>query len=307
MTQMIETWRGDTTIRECDELGHLNMRYYLAKARQARRMFIIGLGLPTAFESGTPSTARFRECHIRFLRESRPGTTLYIHTGVLDVGEDDLTLIHVLYHRDGSVAATVRETVDHIYQRTGQRFPWPRRVHAAVQAYMTDLPKEAMPRGLTLDEPLTGPNLETVQNWGCEQISLGVFEKNESNAAGAIASYHYIGRLSDTITSFQAGWPEFALQGWEIGTTSGVMLELRLRLHQDARPGQPYHIYSGVKNATDKIRQLVHNFINPVTGQSYATIFAVNGMIDLEKRKFADPSPEALALLKKARIKNLHG
>lgn len=32
---MIELWRGNANAWECDELGHMNVRFYLAKAMEA--------------------------------------------------------------------------------------------------------------------------------------------------------------------------------------------------------------------------------------------------------------------------------
>ncbi len=306
MTGFTETWRGDVVIAECDELGHLNMRYYLAKAQQARQMFFIGLGLPDAFSNGVPSTVRFRECHIRFLNEARPGANLRIETGILSIGECDMTLQHMLYHRDGSLAATIRETVDHIYLRTGECFNWPNRVKVAAPIYEVDAPKQAAPRGVSLTDEMSGPGLGALMDWGCDRISLGVFKPKETNVFGAVSGQNYIGRISDCITGFSTGWPELATTNWRESKVIGVMLELRLRVHHDARPGSAFHIYSGVKGTTDKIRQLIHNIVDPVSGKSYASLIAVNGLIDLDARKFVAPSKAAVEALESVMISSLH-
>ena len=36
MNDMLETYRGEALAWEADDLGHMNMRYYLARAAQGR-------------------------------------------------------------------------------------------------------------------------------------------------------------------------------------------------------------------------------------------------------------------------------
>jgi len=305
MNDLIETWRGDVTISECDELGHLNMRYYLSKARQARHMFFMGLGLPHSFEKGTPSTVRFRECHIKFLKEARPGMSLSVQTGILAKRETEIDLLHMIFHRDGSPSATIIETVDHVYLRTGQTFPWPNRVESAAQKHVTTCPDIAKPRGLSKDTPMMGPSLEQLVQLPLQRIGVGVFTKRESEPFNYVSAHNFVGRLSDSITSFTAGWPEIADGSWEASRIIGVMLEFRLRVHSPAAQGMGYHLYSGVQSHTDKVRRIIHNFVDPVSGQNYASLIAVNGLINLETRKFALPSQNSLAQLSKVLIPKL--
>ena len=306
MSGLLETWRGDVTLSECDELGHLNMRYYLSKAKQARQMFFMGLGLPRSFEAGTPSTVRFRECHIKFLKEARPAMSLSIQTGIVALRDTDMDLVHIMSHRDGTPAATIVETVDHIYLRTDQAFHWPKRVEEAAANYMTELPDMARPRGLSLEDPMTGPALEEVSAFKSQRISLGAFTQKEVDSVGYIPAHHFVGRLSDSITSFTQGWPEIAEGTWETSQIVGVMLEFRLRIHRYAFPGMGYYLYSGLRSHTDKVRQIIHNFVDPIGGDNYASLIAVNGLIDLKTRRFARPSQENLDQLSKATIPGLH-
>ena len=305
MTQFVDTWRGDVTLSECDELGHLNMRYYLSKARQARQTFFMMLGLPHSFELGTPSTVRFRECHIKFLKEARPAMSLSIQTGLLALRDTEIDLLHMMYHRDGELAATIVETVDHIYLRTGETFPWPKRVIASEKTHTVTCPDIAKPRGVSLDTPMIGPSLSEIAEFPTQAIGQGVFVEKEADPFNYVCAHNYVGRLSDTITSFTAGWPEIAEESWDISKVVGVMLEFRLRVHRPARPGRAYQIHSGVQSHTDKVRRIVHNFINPITGLSYASFIAVNGLINLETRRFALPSEDNLKRLSDVTIPGL--
>jgi len=298
---LTETWRGEAVNWECDELGHLNMRHYMTKAQQARQMFIMQLGLVHAFEKGTSSTVRVREFHIRYIREALPGAPLHIKTAITRLGDDDMSLLHVMYHGDGSKAAIIREQLEHLYLPTHQTFPWPKRVKNRAKKLTIETPDYAKPRGLTYD-PMTGANLETVQKWGCQTIGRGVFQTWEVGNSDTVCAQHILGRLSGSIRHFSDGWPE----GFEQGPVTGVLLEIRHRFHQFPSSGDPFVLCSGVMGVTDKIRQLVHHVINPITGKPYGSFIAVNALIDLEKRKLVIPSAANIKKLKAQIIPNLH-
>ena len=83
---------------ECDELGHLNMRHYRSKATQAKQMFFIQLGLSGAFKLGAASSVSTREFTVRYIKETRPGFPMYIETGILEVAEKTMQLLHMVYH-----------------------------------------------------------------------------------------------------------------------------------------------------------------------------------------------------------------
>ncbi|NNE57519.1 MAG: acyl-[acyl-carrier-protein] thioesterase [Hellea sp.] len=301
MKQFLPTWQGEAGQQECDELGHLNMRHYMTKAQQARQMFIMQMGLVHAFEKGTPSTVRVREFHIKYMREARPGSALRIETAITRLGKNDLSLVHVMYHDDGSLAATIREQLEHVYLPTHQTFPWPDRLKRNAKKYLIETPDYAMPKGMP-DTEMTGANLETLQKWGCETIGRGVFQSWETGNSDTVCAQHVLGRLSGSIRHFGTAWPD----GIEVGPVMGVLLEIRHRFHIFPSSGDPFIICSGVLGVKDKVRQLVHHFVNPITGKPYGSMIAVNGLIDLEKRQLVVPKKSVVKAIGKVIIPNLH-
>ena len=301
MSSFLPTWQGEAAQYECDELGHLNMRHYMTKAQQARQMFIMQMGLIHAFENGTPSTVRVQEFHIKYMREAMPGSPLRIETAITRLGEDDLSLIHIMYHGNGDIAATIREQLEHVYLPTMKSFPWPKRLMERAKDKIVETPDFAMSRGLP-NTPMTGANLETVEKWGCTPIGRGVFQSWEIGNSGTVCAQHVLGRLSGCIRHFEDGWPE----GIEDGPVIGVLLEIRFRFHTFAQSGDPFVLSSGVLGAEGKIRQLVHHMTNPISGRPIGSFIAVNALIDLEKRKLVDPSPETVSILQTRINPNLH-
>ncbi|MBC6402010.1 MAG: thioesterase family protein [Hyphomonadaceae bacterium] len=307
MKNFVVAWSGIANVWECDELGHLNMRHYLGKAVQARQMFLIQLGLRDAFKPGVSSTVRLRDVHIKYIREARPGTQLHIETGLSRLDESSLQLTHIMYHHGGKVAATLIENLDHTCRRTDETFPWPNRVRETATKKLALPPDIARPKGLSGHDIMTGPNLEQLRVWGCDQVGMGIFLTEETNVFQMIAAQAYIGRLSDTNAVFYKGWPDFDAQTWHEAESTGVMLELKLSVHRSAEPSDPYHIYSGVRGVASKVRKLIHNFVNPLTGRSYATVSVVNGLIHLKERRLVAPKPEHAKILEQSVIDGLHG
>ena len=72
MGEMIEVARSSVQTWECDQMGHMNVQFYVAKAEEgmAALATALGLGHHVQRENGTVLVAR--EHHIRFLRELRP-------------------------------------------------------------------------------------------------------------------------------------------------------------------------------------------------------------------------------------------
>lgn len=307
MQGFVRTWSGMTNQWECDELGHLNMRYYLIKASEARQMFMMGLGLKHAFKVGAPSTVRLKDVHIKYLREARPGAPLYIETGLVALDDHELTLLHIMYHANGEVAATLTERLVHIYRRSGNAFNWPSRLRDKASGNLVKAPDFSKPKGMDANAQMTGPDLEQLKRWGCTEVGRGVFLQNETNTFGNIAATTYLGRLSDTIAHFTAAWPEFGPNDWSESDIMGVLLEIRLHVHTTAEAGDPFVFYSGVSKVNGKIRQLIHNFVNPFTGKAYASIIAGNALMHLTERRLVAPDPDNIDRIKAIIIPGLHG
>ena len=72
-------WRGIANAWECDELGHLNVRFYLAKLDEALGVFCEDIGMYEAYAPGASAIVKPRTMTVRFLAEARPGAPLEIH------------------------------------------------------------------------------------------------------------------------------------------------------------------------------------------------------------------------------------
>lgn len=301
MTGFIETWTGEAEAHECDALGHLNMRYYLYKAQQARQMFIMMLGLPKAFTKGYPSSVKFMDAHIQYKTESRPGQLLRIETGLLALRDVGMTLLHVIYHADsGAVSATIIENVEHVYLSTGQSFNWPKRVMMAAKAYKVDMPNYAAPRSLDPMAPIKAPPQKQLESWGIKPVGRGVFQRNEADMFDRIMGAAILGRASDCVAHYKEGWPEAHDPNIDQDSIMGILLETRFMCHKPIRAGQPFIFYSSAAHINKRTRRLVHTMINPFDGTALASMDAVAALFDLNARKIIQPSDAHFQALKAA-------
>ena len=133
----VEIWSGGVNTWECDEMGHMNVRFWVAKAQEGLAGLAAQLGMPRAFAADGEATVIVREQHIRFLREAKAGAALYMTGGVIEIGESDARLLLVIRHPTGEPAATFQLLVEHCTTGDMRPFPWPARIRDRAQASRT--------------------------------------------------------------------------------------------------------------------------------------------------------------------------
>ena len=293
------SWAGECSAWECDELGHMNMRHYVHKVDEARAGVLIQLGLIHAHRPGTASSARVRDLHIKYQGEARPGNPLRIDSAVLALGETDVRLCHIMTHRDGRIAATVTETVEHLYLPDMRSFPWPARFRAAAQARIATLPAPAKPRNIDANHVHVGLDLDALEAAGASVIGAGVFSKAEIDITGRVTMGSFFGRTTSTIAWFRDGWPEFEDPAYQAGGMSAALLEMRAVMHRWPKRGDAYVYVPAMTGANAYTREFVHNLLDPVTGESWCSMQASGCKFDLKARKLVKATEADLAMLER--------
>ena len=293
-------WRGVANAWECDELGHLNVRFYLAKAAEAVGGLAGALAMPDAFTAQPHATLIAREITVRFLAEARPGAPLAIRGGIIDHDETGLTaaLIMDQCSLDTPAAAfTVRlEHYAPAFQRT---FPWSARTRAAFDALMIEPPAECQARSLSAGPASRDAGLKRADVLGLKSVGRGLINADEVDALGHMRAEFAFGKISDGVIHFRQAWPDHwaALRDQREIEVSGAVLEARIVMRRWPRAGEGYVIRSGVKAATDTVRTLVHWVIDPVTGANLWSMEAVACLMDLNARKLKRASQAEVAAL----------
>ena len=302
LTGFTLTWAGECSAWECDDLGHMNMRHYVHKTDEARRGLIIRLGLPRAYNQGVISTVRVREIHIKYQGEARPGDPLRIDSGVLELGESSARLCHVMTHRDGKIAATMVETVEHVYLPEDRVFAWPKRVRENISNFIVNLPAQAKARNIDADVPFVGMNLTDLEVAGAKIVGAGVFGASELDIAGRVTMGGFFGRTTSTVGWFHEGWPEFDDPAYHESGKSGALLEMRAVIHRYPSRGNAYVYLPALTRANAYTRELVHSVVDPVSGLSWVSMQASGCKFDLKARKLIKTTEAELAILEKGQL-----
>src|SRR5262245_6490250 len=122
----IEVWRGCANAWECDHIGHLNTRHYMARIEQS----LAALGRRLELADGYQLLVKAQ--HMRFIREARAGAALHATAQVLSWRESEADVLFLLHHSNsGQIAATFRLTLAHVERDTGRFEPWPTQARRA--------------------------------------------------------------------------------------------------------------------------------------------------------------------------------
>ncbi len=293
MDDGVEVWRGSVATWECDAMGHLNVRFYVAKAMEALAGLAAELGMPRAFAPEGLSTLVVREQHIRFIREARAGAPLVMTGGVVEIGESDARLLLVLRHLDGAVAAAFQTVVAHVTTGELRPFPWPPRLRERALALRMAVPAEIAPRSIGVEPVESRASLQAAVALGLRRLALGVVQAEDCDVHGRMRPEMLMARISDGMPHLMAARRRLAAKaGKPVG---GAALEYRL-IHLDwPRAGQRVDLRSGASGGDAQFRRLTHWLLDPDSGRPWGVAESIAVSFDLETRRMITLEGDALA------------
>lgn len=298
---MIEVWRGNANAWECDELGHMNVKFYLAKAMQGLANLAEQAGLGGIHRKDAIATLIPQTLHIKFLAESRPGAPLCIEGGISDIKEMSADIVLIMKHAGtNKIAASFRINLAHSAPNGINAHPWPQRFLDTADAFQVQAPEAALPRGIVEDEPNPDASLDQADHLGLETIGMGRFVPGDMDVFGRLSAETLLGRVSDSVVNFIGAFPEeWAFHKGEVtaGNVGSALLETRIMPRRWPQAGDGYVIRSGVKSFGPKVRNIVHWVLDPTTGKPWWTMEGVAAPMDLDARKLVEPSDEIRAKL----------
>lgn len=304
---MTEVWRGGVSAWECDEMGHLNVRFYVARAMEGLVGAAAALGMPHAFSEHATATLIVREHHIRFLREARAGAPLHMTFGVVEMGEEDALLLQVLTHSlSGETCATFLTRVVHARTRDARPFSWPERARAEARSVMTATPADAGPRGVQGGPLQSIASLAKADELGLRCVGRGSVLPQDCDVFGRMHAEMVMGRISHGISHFSAPMREAAQAvlgpGGRVG---GAALEYRLVYLDHPRAGDRVELRSGFSALDSKRGRMNHWLLDPETGRAWATAENVSVNFDLDARKAIAVPDDVVARLQSSIVPGL--
>lgn len=304
----VEIWRGGVNTWDCDEMGHMNVRFYVARAMEGLAGLAAELALPHAFSPYANATILVREQHIRFLREAHAGATLHMLGGVIEITDTEARLLQLLIHTaTGQLAATFQTTVAHVTPREGEAFPWPSVTRERARVLKVEVPEMARARSLELGPIETTASLARADALGLQRISLGALAATDCDVFGRMRAEQFIGRVSDGIGSFIGPFRDTVVEHAESppAQVGGAVLEYRIAQLAWPRAGDRVEIRSGLVGTTGAAMRVVHWMLDPTTGRPWGTSEAVAIAFDLDARKVVAISDAARAALGEKSVEGL--
>ncbi len=279
----LEVWRGSVNTWECDAMGHLNVRFYVARAVEGLVGLAGALGMDGAFRAGADTTLLIKEQHIRFLREARPGAALHMLAGVASMGDDEARVLQLMIHSlTGELAATFQTVISHVTGREGRAFPWSTRTLARARTLMMVVPDRAAPRSVSLAPVRCAANLADADRMGLVRLGSGAFGANDVDSFGRMRPEIFIGRVSDGVPRLREVLGDPGDQPANVG---GAVVEYRLIHLEWPRAGDRFEIRSGLVGLAGNAQRIIHWMLDPVSGRAWGSAEAIAVRLDLQARR----------------------
>ncbi len=293
-------YQGSVNTWECDDGGHLNVRFHLERAMIGLAHLAHALEMPRAFTAAPGATLAPVEAHIRFLKEARPGAPLAMHGGVVKLEESEAHVCLDMRHADGAPASCFTLKVAHVDTRAFRPFPWSARSRAAAKRLHCALPAHAKPRSIDVTKTPSEASRDRAVELGAARIGATMVTPDQCDAFGRLRGEHFVGRVSDSVPNLLAQWRQEAAEANDgAGAPAGAVVEARLVYRHFPRAGDLIEVRSGIVDVGDKTLRLVHWLCDPESGGVWASMEAVALTFDTVTRKAISPSAEARARLAK--------
>jgi len=303
MAELIEVYRNSVQTWEIDQMGHMNVQFYVDKATAGLAVLGLHLGLGPDFARREGARLVARDQHIRFLREQRPGAPLRMHAGVLDADADSLRIYQELTNpASGEIAATFVTEVDLLDLTSRTRRPLPASALERARQLRAELPAHAAPRGLELSAPRPAPSLAQADALGMLATYLSPVQPAMCDGDGVLATRAYMGIVSDSIPNLLV---QILGHDRSKGRTGGAALEYRFVYRQAPRVGDIVAVRSAIRSIAPKSYSFCHWLFDVASGEAIATAEAVAIMFDLEARKAIPIPDEARAKLERFLIPDI--
>ena len=129
MSELINTYRGAVMQWHCDQMGHMNVMWYVGKFDEATWNLFAMLGVSADYLRKEGKAMAAVDQRIQYRRELLAGDTLVIASGVLEIKPKVITFVHEMRHATtGEIAATCRLVGVHMGHTTRKSEPFPQRI-----------------------------------------------------------------------------------------------------------------------------------------------------------------------------------
>jgi acyl-CoA thioester hydrolase len=131
----IVAYRGVVYPWQCDQMGHMNVAWYVAKFDEATWYLGATIGLTPTYMAETKCGMAGVQQNITYKRELFPGAVVEVRSHIESVAERKIVLVHELRDAErDEVCATCELTAVHIDRVTRRAIPFPSEVRTLAES-----------------------------------------------------------------------------------------------------------------------------------------------------------------------------
>lgn len=130
----IVTYRGVTYPWQCDQIGHMNITWYVSKFDEANWNLFASVGItPSYLRDGKFGVAGVQQ-NITYKRELMAGDVIEIRTRILEIREKVIRFVHEMSNVEtNEIAAICEITAVHMDRNTRKSCPFPDAIRKAAE------------------------------------------------------------------------------------------------------------------------------------------------------------------------------
>ena len=126
MSDLVLTYRGVVYPWHCDQMGHMNVMWYVGKFDEATWNLFASMGVTTSFLRQHQRGMAAVQQDITYRRELLAGDTVTVHSAFLEVREKVAKFVHEMRHGEsGELAALCMLTGVYIDAQARKSCPFP--------------------------------------------------------------------------------------------------------------------------------------------------------------------------------------
>ncbi|HET9733950.1 MAG TPA: thioesterase family protein [Burkholderiales bacterium] len=131
MSELLLTYRGAVYPWHCDQMGHMNVMWYVGKFDEATWNLFAAMGVTTSFLRERKRGMAAVQQNITYRRELVAGDTVTVHSAFLEIRDKVARFVHEMRHGEtGELAAYCLLTGVHIDAEARKACPFPQEILA---------------------------------------------------------------------------------------------------------------------------------------------------------------------------------
>ena len=283
---LLTTYRGCVNAWECDQWGHQNVAFYLAKASDAQAALCCEIGLTPSWLRSRDLTVTPMRDRVLFQRELFSGDPVSIGSGVRRAGGSALHCFSILANDETGTRCTVFETEARLADvATGMPIDLPPDVVARASELAAAHAEHPPPA------PIEGPRARDRTPEQAVLTHRGWIDSFERDETGWMPPRFQIARFAQGASRLieHLGLSTAAMVSRNLGVAAlDYAIDYRLPL----RPGQSIDIRSDVLELRGKVMRICHYLLDSGRAEIATTLEVTLVFFDLTARKAVEMPTE---------------